>query len=80
MDLEISRRDLTVCAGGLQFVAGWLIWIDGAVAGNHFSGWREPPWYFYLPGFISTFVLLMYVRASLPFATTTHDTTLNAQH
>jgi len=43
-----------------QFTAAWLIWIDGAVSGNKFSDWKEPPWYFYLPGFISTAVLVMY--------------------
>ncbi|ELR24969.1 uncharacterized protein ACA1_301700 [Acanthamoeba castellanii str. Neff] len=64
LDSNFRHRVGSFIAGCL-FVAGWLIWIDGAVAGNQFSGWREPPWYFYLPGFISTFVLLMMNMVSL---------------
>jgi len=50
---------------GCLFTAAWLIWIDGAVSGNKFSDWKEPPWYFYLPGFISTAVLVMMNMVSL---------------
>jgi len=45
-------------SGGL-FAVGWLFAADGAVVGNTWEGFKSPPWFMYLPGIISTFVLLM---------------------
>jgi hypothetical protein len=66
------RHNFGSLLAGCLFMAGWLIWIDGAVAGNKFQDFKAPPWYFYLPGFITSFVLIMMNLVSLndlhPFA------------
>ncbi|KAL6055087.1 hypothetical protein QOT17_015751 [Balamuthia mandrillaris] len=50
---------------GCLFAAAWLIWIDGALVGNKFEGFIAPKWWFYLPGVVATFVLLMMNMVSL---------------
>eukprot|EP01088_Endostelium_zonatum_P021445 TRINITY_DN8462_c0_g1_i1.p1 TRINITY_DN8462_c0_g1~~TRINITY_DN8462_c0_g1_i1.p1 ORF type:complete len:190 (-),score=30.62 TRINITY_DN8462_c0_g1_i1:89-622(-) len=45
-------------SGGL-FTAAWLLAVDGAILGEKWEGYKSPPWFMWIPGGVSSFVLLM---------------------